>query len=758
MLQTNKPLVASDQHLATVDIQSPAELLTAFVAFLRRQYPVIVFMLLLVMAAGAVYLFTTPPSFTGEAKLIIDTRKVQLFQQQSVLGDIPIDSATVDSQVEVLKSENVALAVIKEMRLNEDPEFVRPHLGVIGAVIGFIPSLFSADEPPSEFNLTRRAMAVFETRLTVKRVGLTYVIDIGFRSFSAERAAQVANAVADAYIVDQLEAKYQATRRASIWLQDRIKELREQASTAERAVVEFKTRNNIVETGGRLMNEQQLAELNSQAVLASGATAEAKARLERIGDIFKMEIPDATVTDTLRNDVISKLRSQYLEYSNKEAVWSARYGRDHLAAINLRTQMREIRRSILDELRRISETYKSDYEIAKAREEAVQKGLSEIVSQSQTTNQAQIALRELESTAQTYRALHDNFLQRYMESVQQQSFPITEARLITQASRPLRNSHPKKLLIIAAAMAGGTILGLGLGMLRDLSDRRFRTSSQIEELLHTTCLATIPIVKAAETKAGPARQEAVSGPGGPRGLARDRSLFWTIVESPFSRFAEAVRSIKVAADVSSIAAPKKVIGITSSLPNEGKSTVAMSLALLMAQGGSRVLVLDGDLRNPSLSRHLTPRGELGLIQVISGKAPLADATVTDSASGLSFLPAFLKSRLAHTSEILSSPATVKLFEQLRERYDHIIVDLPPLAPVVDVRAAARLIDSFVFVLEWGRTKIDVVEHALNTSPEVSDNLLGVVLNKVDLSVFSRYENYRGNYYYNRYYSRYGYTD
>ena len=145
------------------------------------------------------------------------------------------------------------------------------------------------------------------------------MVEISFRSFNADRAAQVANAVADAYIVDQLEAKYQATRRASIWLQDRIKELREQATTAQLAVVDFKTKNNIVETGGRLMNEQQLAEINSQLIVNRAQTAEAKARLERINDIIRMEVPDATVTDSLRSDVISKLRSQYLEYSRKEA-------------------------------------------------------------------------------------------------------------------------------------------------------------------------------------------------------------------------------------------------------------------------------------------------------------------------------------------------------------------------------------------------------------------------------------------------------
>jgi succinoglycan biosynthesis transport protein ExoP len=726
MLQTNRALVAPGQAIDTRNVKTPLEMLFSFLRILRRQYPLILFVALLVAAAAAVYLFTTPPSFTGTAKLIIDTRKVQLFQQQSVLGDIPIDSSSVDSQVEILKSENIALAVIKELRLTEDPEFVNPRAGFIGAIIGFIPSLFASERAVSEFDLTRTATATFGQRLTVKRVGFTYVIDINFRSYNAERAAQIANAVADAYIVDQLEAKYQATRRASVWLQDRIKELREQSMTAERAVVDFKTKNNIVETGGRLMNEQQMAELNSQMVTARATTAEAKARLERIGDIIRMEIPDATVTDTLRNEVITKLRSQYLEFSRKEADWSARYGANHLAAINLRNQMRELRKSIIDELQRIAASYKSDYEIAKAREESVQKSLEEIVSQSQATNQAQIALRELESTAQTYRALHDNFLQRYMESI-----------------------------------GAGTILGFGAGLMRDWSDRRFRTSQQIEELLSTTCLATVPAVRARVTKQmeGKERYEAPESPAEPaRALASNNGILWTVAQARFSRFAEAIRSIKVAVDVGNAGAPKRIIGVTSSLPSEGKSTIAMSMALLMAQGGARVLILDGDLRNPSLSRELAPRREAGLIEVMSGEKPPSDVVFADADSGLEFLPVFLPSRTAHTSDILSSPASARFFETLREQYDYVVVDLPPLAPVVDVRAVAHLIDSFVFVVEWAGTKIDVVEHALKANPEVFDRLVGVVLNKVNHKLLGRYDAYRGNYYYNRYYTRYGYSE
>jgi polysaccharide biosynthesis transport protein len=779
MLQTTKDQPALERE---PEIALPEKTLEHFVSFVRRQFPVIVFVTLLGIALGAVYLLTTPPSYTAQAMLLIDSRKVNLFQQQSILGDIPIDTASVESQIEVLKSENVALSVIKDLHLAEDPEFVSSSGGLIGTIVGFILNPFGSSEPTSEFQLMRTALSTFRARLTIKRVGLSYVIDIAFRSLQPERAAQIANAVADAYIVDQLQAKYQATRRASIWLQDRIRELRDQASVAERAVVEFKTKNNIVTTGGanggRLMGEQQVAELSSQYVIARAQSAEARARLDRIETVLRADSPDATVNstvgDSLQNQVIIKLRSQYLDLANREADWSARYGAHHLAAVNLRNQMAEIRKSVLNELQRIAESYKSDYQIAKQREEGIQKELSDAISRSQETNQAQVTLHELESNSQTYRSLYDNFLQRYMESVQQQSFPISEARVISAASRPLHKSA-NGLIVFAVSGLGAMILGFGLGMVRDFFDRVFRTRDQVKSLLQTNCIALVPFagdlpkakLSRAEIGAAITTVRTVAAgilgypkqaPAEPRSIPRGKGVYWTVVDAPFSRFAEAIRAIKLAVDLNGTAKSNKVIGFTSSLPNEGKSAIAVALAQLIAQGSRRVILVDCDIRNPTLSRRLAPAAGAGILEVIADKDSVEAVVWKDRVTNMVFLPAVAKSRMAHTSEILASDAMKNLFDMLRNSYDYIIVDFSPLAPIIDVQTTTHLVDSYVLVIEWGRTKIDVVEHALGGAQSIHENLLGVVLNKVNMSRLGRYVGYHQSYYYNRNYARYGYTE
>ena len=765
---TLKALTLPDRGAQTAapgpDYLSLEELFRIFTGFLYRQYPVIGVAFLLIMALAAVYLFTTPPSFTAFAKLMIDSRKVQPFQQQMV-GDISPESWSVDSQVEVLQSENVALAVIKGLHLTEDPEFVAPNDGLFSTIKGLVlnPLVLnpfgSSEGQPSEFALTRAAIGRLQSHLFISRAGLTYVMNIGFRSHNPQRAAQVANAVAEAYINDQLEAKYQATRRAGDWMRDRIKELRDQATNAERAVVDFKAKNNIVAAGGRLMNEQQLSELNTSLIQARAQTAEAKAKLDRIDEILRSggEVPDATVTDSLGNQVITKLRSQYLDFSRKAAEYSVKYGSGHLSVVNLRTQMHEIRKVILDELGRIAQTYRSDYEIAKARDGSVSKSLADIVSVSQTANQAQIALRELESSAHSYRALHDNFLQRHMESVQQQSFPITEARLITTATPPMGPSNPRTMFVLMVAAAGGVIVGSGLGLLRDIADRVFRTSDQVASILHADCIAVVPKVKGPVTLR-PCQPRIDYAGLEHRIIKRDQSLFWAVIDAPISRFAESIRAIKIAADLNGGVNGSKVLAFTASLPNEGKSTAAMALAQSIADVGGRVVVLDADLRNPGLSRKLIPEAKVGLLEVLANQVRLEDALCVDPDTRLAFLPAVVNERIAHSSEVLASAGTKILFERLRQSYKYIIIDLPPLAPVVDVRGMTHLVDSFVFVIEWGRTKIDVVERALRMAPGVYDNLLGVVLNKADLNLLGRYESHCRDYFFNRHYERYGYVD
>jgi len=755
MLQINKAAPIAIDDPEGLRGSSFPQLFASFKGLLRRQLVVFLVLTPCITALALLYLFITPPSFTANSLIEIGTRKVQVLPQQAVLGDITLDAQTVDTEVQILNSPKVSLSVIKQLRLTSDPEFVGD--GLFKSVLKLVPGAGGSDEKPSELQLTNRALGAFESRRTVTRRGQTYLMEIGFRSLDPIKSARIANAIADAYFSDQFEAKYEAARRASAWLEDRIKELRTQASGADQAAVSFRRANNIVQSGkGLLMNEQQVSEANTQLILARAATAESKARLDRILEVMRQDVPDASVADALKNDVIIHLRNQFLDYAARERIWTDRYGANHLATINLRTQMLQLQQNIKDEMKKIAGSYKSDYEIAVAREQSLSSSLARVVSESQSTNQAEIQLRELESTAQSYRTIYDNFLQRYMESIQQQSFPITESRLVGLATPPDHKSHPNTFLVLAISTAGSLMLSLGVAFFRNSLDRTFRTSAQVEEILGTNCIATLPALKLANPP--------------PDGIAKDVAptvlqrivhkddLFRYVVDFPLSQFAEGVRTLKVVMDLSGTLESKKVIGITSSLPDEGKSTVASNFAHLIAHAGERVILIDCDLRNPSLSRRLAPDADVGLVDVIAGKIDLGDALWTDTTTRMIFLPAGASSRLLHTNKILASEAMRNSINSLRGLFDYVVVDLPPLAPVVDTRSTINFINSYVYVVEWGSTNRDMAEKLLAEAQEIYDRLLGVIMNKADMNVMSRYEGLASHYKYRKSYSRYGYIE
>jgi succinoglycan biosynthesis transport protein ExoP len=344
----------------------------AALGLVRRQFRVILICLILAVSVGALYLLVTPPTYTAGATMLLDSRKGGI-QQKSVLGDATID---VDSQIGVLTVERdkIGLLVAQKLELGKNPEVFKPDDGILSRFPANIFGLFQADDPEpettqSESARTEQAAGAVAGGLDVKRVGLSYLVNINFSSHSPDLAAKIANAAADAYVVAEMNAKSQGLRQASDWLQERYQTLRDQASAADRAVIEFKSKNNIVTAGGKLINDQQIAEINNRLSGARAHTADQQARLSQIEGVIKGQetsgTVDTTVRDALVSPIITRLRGQYLDLMAKEADWSVRFGRNHQAVVNLRNQARDIRNSTHQELMRIAEAYRSDLEIAK---------------------------------------------------------------------------------------------------------------------------------------------------------------------------------------------------------------------------------------------------------------------------------------------------------------------------------------------------------------------------------------------------------
>jgi polysaccharide biosynthesis transport protein len=723
-----EPRIENDSDSGTVSMLQIRD-------FLGRQWRLIALVTGLAIMVGAIYIAISPSKFTAQVDMVIDTKRANWTQTEMASENRPVEDASVDSEIETTKSERVASLVISRLHLLEDPEFIEAGSSLKRHIFSLL-RLTKESEELSKDQLMRRVLSILKDNLGVVRLGRSYIEQISYTSLDRDKAASIANAFADAYIEDQLQAKFEATRRASAWLEQRIGELRQQASDAYRTVQDFKSENSIIiGVDGKLASEIELDQLGIALAKARADTSQAKARLDRISRVMEQRtdkeslgIPDPVVTDALSNPVITRLRQQFLDDQNKESEWTARYGSDHQAARNLRGEMAALQRAIWDEISRIAESYKSELQIAKSQEEAIDKRMTEVFKNSAATRQSQVHLRELETAANSYRGIYETFLSRFTQSVQQQSFPSTEARVVTAASPPFSPSSPK----IALTLALATLCGLGLGLMsavaREQLNRRIHTRAEIEKLLGINCLAILPAFKQKKTRL---RKLAA---------AQNSLAFRQISEvAPFSETAEALRYIKVAIDLHPTGG--NVIGIVSALPGEGKTTVAASLAAFVAKSGARTLLIDADLRNPSMTRTLGYPNASGLLNMVAEKSQLDDLVITDSKFKFDFLPSSTKTKTLNSSDILNSTAVKDMLRAAKSDYDYVLVDLPPILPVVDVRAAAHLFDAFVLVVEWGGTSTDEILKAVKVSRVLSDRLLGVVLNKADVAVMRRFEGY-----------------
>jgi succinoglycan biosynthesis transport protein ExoP len=740
------------------------EIMHRALAFLRRRYLIIILISSLAMTACVVYLHITPPTYTARVQILFNNSRAEFLQKQSLLSDPIVDASLlagqIATQLELIKSRTTAIRVINELKLADDPDLnvSGPSLWSFGQSTSHAPEYPEVDIPgqPSE-----RLITAFENRLTATRVGSSNVIEVGFSSSIRTRAAEVANAAANAYIAGQLDVKVEVNHNAKSWLQAKLHDLSEQALAAERAVSAFKSQNNIISSDGKPIDELQIADLNTRLATARVQTSEAAARANRYEVMLHAKSdgssPLGTLDagpDSLTSPIISNLRLQYLDLGRRASEWAAKFGPDHQAVLLLRARMGELRSSIMEEVRRLAEASRSELEVSKQRQQQIEKQLNEVVSQSRSTSSAELTIRELESRAKESRTLFDSLLQHYMGSLD--NFPVSEARVIAPASPPQSQSKPKTVLVLAIGALGSLALGVGLGLLRDLMDRVFRTPAQIEGELELPCLSVVP--RLGRPKPQPATAS-IPAEDNSRLIASPPSAIHDVaVNMPSSRYAEALRSIKLAIDLSPGKATNQIIGITSALPNEGKTTIASSLAQLIGHTGKKIIIVDCDLRNPSLTACLAPKATTGIIEVVNGSRSLAETVWRDPKTGLVFLPAVRRKPLFHSSEVLSAEATRSLFNELRSAYDYVIVDLPPLTPLVDVRVTSPLIDFFILVVEWGRTKIGVAQHALHTAPNVYENLIGVVLNKTDIKSMLRYDAEHSDYYSDTHYTRYGLTD
>lgn len=710
--------------------------LMAVVAMLRRRLNVILGIVVTITLLVMLVVFQMTPLYTASTQLLLNNQSQKVVDMEAVMSGLPADSATVDSQVQVILSRSIAQRVIERLNLLDDPEFnssVRPSsFAFLTDFKKWLGSFFKTDEAPNEERTRDAEMAAainkFISREQVRRIGPTYLMEVSFTSSDRIKSAKIANAIADTYILDQLEAKFDATKQASEWLSSRLEGLRIQLENSEKAVELYKVQNNLVGTGGTTVSEQQLSEINGQLILARADRAEKQAKYERARSARGSGLE--ALTDVQQSQTISQLRQQEAQLARKQAEMSSRYGPRHPSIVNIDAERRDLGRQIGAEVSRIIASIQNDAIIADTRVAALEQSLRELQEKTGEGNQAYVRLRELEREASANRAVYESFLNRFKETSQQEGLQTSDARVISEAAVPSSPSAPKKMLIFILSLFVSGAVGVGVALVLERLDNGFRTSGQLEKAVGLPHLATLPIVPN-EGKAG----------------AQDY-----ILTKPLSSFAEGLRSLRTALALSDVDNPPKVILFTSSLPSEGKSTSAVSFARAAALAGSKVIVVDCDLRRPSVARLFgAEKPKQGLVEYLAGNSSLEEVICQDSKSELHYLP--IAAGAANPSDILGSMQMRRLFQTLRNSYDLVVIDSAPVLPVVDSRVIGKQADKTVFVVRWAETPRDAVLNALKELQSFEVDIAGVVMTQVDTVQQAKYGYGDSGYYYSRY-SRY----
>jgi polysaccharide biosynthesis transport protein len=651
---------------------------------LKRQAKWVFWSALICTILGATVAYLLPTQYTATAQVLLDVHGLQVLQgdltpRADRASDALISDA--ESQLQVVSSGSVLRSVVEHEKLQDDPEFG-------AAPPSFLSTLFGGS---GQEDRVLKAARILQNRMGTRRPDKSFVIDISVSSKDPAKAARLANAIASVYLEREFDARVEASKRTSGELLSRLNELRERTVQSARRVEEFKEQNKILGASGELVNEQQLSALNRQLVQARALTAERRARYEDVQRLQRSSAEPDAIAEAMDSQTITALRSQYAEAKQAEANKVAILGPRHPQVVAAAAQVAQSRRRIDEELSRIAATALSDYNRARSNEQEIERSVDDLKGDVTKTNQHMVRLRELETEADSDRAVYTAFLNRAKEVGEQQDLNNTNSRIITRAVAPTGKSGPPRMLIVAGSLVFGLIAGSMIGLLRDQFNPTVVSARQLAAEFGMRVLAELPGNAAAPSP--------VFAPDSPQAAAMHHLV--GILRS---------RSGADGADVTLITAP--------SGHADTRSIIALNLAVSAGAAGAHVLLVISD---PQRYAATPPAGGTALAR--SGPANFADRIVPTPWPGVEFLhllPTGGYDRRANERlhDVIADAA---------DAFDLIVIDDGLTSTESVLLASPRFLDNVIMVVESGNTRRDELQEGLEALRQSRSKLAGAVL-------------------------------
>jgi capsular exopolysaccharide synthesis family protein len=551
---------------------------------------------------------------------------------------------------------------------------------------------------PDKATLTARK--ILSDAMSVSREGDTNVVSITLRANSPRLAHDLANTVARTYMDLRLEQRREAARAFSDWIDTRAEELRQQVTEAESAVTDYRLANGLLsDNEGASLSEQQLTELNAELIKSRADLAQKEAALRRARAVLADGGDIRSLPEVQTSEIVTELRNQLLALEQRERDLSATSSQNNPRLTQVRQQYAAMQAQLDDEISLLVETLGNEVETLQSRTELLTEALSQAGGASRIETQTSLGLRQLERVAEAYRERYQRYLDNAGLAAELQSFSTSGSQIVTSASIPLDPYAPATRVLVILSFIFGAVAAILIGLARDALDTKFRSARQVEDLLGVKVRALVPNLQPGE---------------------KIPEVVETQPQSLFSETISVLRFLLFSATARNGRAP--VFLMTSAGAEEGKTSIAASLALSASQAGKKVLLVDADLRRAGLTTLYDMRGEVGFADILLGNGWEAPDIMARGV--LDVLPAGIETDMP--VHALESPRLAQFLELAREAYDLVVIDGPPTAHLADCTILSEQSDQLFFVIRWGRTERDDALRALQRLPR--EKIAGVVMN------------------------------
>jgi capsular exopolysaccharide synthesis family protein len=697
-----------------------------WLAAFRRRAGLFLVVAISVFACFVFATLTAPRLYTAEAQVVVDARHQNIVDAAPVVQDLPrsnTEANIVDTQVAILRSRALAERVVQDLQLVKDPEFnaalnqpSRPG----SSLFGIFPT-----SGPTAAEAHGRIVDTLLSKLSIRREGLTYVIEIAITSQDPAKAARIANAYARNFIALSWASKAEATTTLNQWLSGRLAGLRAEVEQTDAAVQQYRISNGLLSASGVPLNEQEISAYSQQAGAARAALAEDLARLNTARAQLARGSAGDDVGEALNSPVIQALRLQRQQISSRLAGLEVVFTSAYPEVQKERQRLADVDGQIRGEINRVISNLQAKVQVSQKRLAAVEGNLGAAKGTLAANDRAGVRLNELQRNADAARTVYESFLNRYKETSAMAGMVQPDARSLSFATTPTAPSSPNIKLNLATGFMVALMAALAAVAALEAVTSGLATGEDVEKRMGATYVGSVPLLT------GRSR----TSPGA------------YLNAKPLSAFAEAMRSVRASLLESAEGMAPRVVAITSSVPGEGKTHTAVSFAGSFAMQGFKTILVDCDARHPSLHRYIPPI-DVGLFEVLERRCALEDAVVRDDHTGVHFLP--LTPNSHDTRDLFATDALEELLTRLRHDYDIVILDAPPVLGVADTRTLAPLADAVLLLAQWRKTPRKAVETSLKMLLRSGARVAGIALTQVDMKQQARTGYGDAGYYYGKY--------